>query len=101
MKDLNITHWYQNKTVKTVLIVVAVLAVIGLVFFSEQIGQLLDLFGIKAAVPGQETGSITLVERDGEGNYGIPSAYLFGTNGIFDGIEVDAGGRLVLKAPAD
>lgn len=47
-------YWFQTKTFKIVLTVVGAVVVIALVVFSEQIGQLLDLFGSKAGI-SQET----------------------------------------------
>lgn len=43
-------YWFQTKTFRIALTVVGAIVVIALVVFSEQIGQLLDLFGSKAGI---------------------------------------------------
>ncbi len=62
MKLTTSTSWSGNKIVRVVLVILAVIAVIALVLFSNQIGKLLEFFGIKAAIV-QETGKITLIEN--------------------------------------
>lgn len=96
MKQTNLTTWSRNKIIRTGLIVLAVIAVVVLVLFSEQIGQLLEFFGIRAAIP-QQTGSITLIESS-EG--AVPSYTPFNTgNYIQVDTTFDAQGRIILVQP--
>jgi len=67
--------WFKTKWFKITLTAVAVVAVILVVLFNQQIGNLLRFFGSKAAL---ETGNITL---DGT-NATASNYFLFnGTNG--------------------
>lgn len=99
MANQDPTSWSRNKIVRTVLIVLAVLAVIALVLFSEQIGQLLEFFGSRAAIeleysPGDTT-LITGNEVDGF----TTSAHPFGTTGhqTFGDLVIDSNGNLILE----
>lgn len=75
------TPWFKTKAFKIGAVVLAVIAVIAVVLFSQQIGELLELFGLRAA---PESKSIIL---DGV-NVGIGNghAYFFE-----DGYNVDPG----------
>lgn len=43
------TPWYKTKPFKIGMVVISITAVIAVVLFSKQIGELLNLFGTKAA----------------------------------------------------
>jgi len=75
--DNPIIPWYRTKTFKVGILVLTILAITSLVLFSNQIGDLLELFGLKAA---QETKEIFIDATGGsepghsmffEGNYSI------------------------------
>lgn len=58
------TPWFKTKAFKIGVVVLAIVAVIAIVLFSTQIGELLELFGLKAA---PEARSIILDGIDGIG----------------------------------
>ena len=51
------TPWYKTKAFRIGAVLLAIIAVIAVVLFSQQIGELLEFFGLKAA---PEARSITL-----------------------------------------
>ena len=62
--------WYRTGIFRIVLGVLAVIAIVGIVMFSEQIGDLLSLLGLKAA---PVTGSASL-----QGNNNTAADYFLG-----------------------
>ena len=52
--DNTITFWYRTKAFKLGMLVLAILTITALVLFSDQIGDLLELFGLKAAPESKE-----------------------------------------------
>ena len=91
--DNPITPWYRTKAFKIGMLVLAILAITSLVLFSDQIGDLLELFGLRAA---QETKEI-LIDATGGSE---PGHSMFFEDGHFvdptDSFKVE-GNRLMLN----
>ncbi len=75
--DNTVTPWYRTKAFKLGMLILAILAITALVLFSDQIGDLLELFGLRAA---QESKEILIDVTGGsepghfmffEGNYSV------------------------------
>jgi len=66
-----IIPWFKTKAFKITVLVLAILAVVSVVLFSEQIGDLLELFGLKAATESRH------ILIDGVGNVDDPSHFEF------------------------
>lgn len=67
--DEQTTPWFKTKTFKVIVLILAILSIASIVLFSEEIGNLLELFGLKAAT---ETRTVLI---DGEGI--IPGSTMF------------------------
>lgn len=91
------TVWFRTKIARTILLVLAVIAVVALVLFSNQIGKLLELFGLKAAIP-QEVGNITLLES----SEGATPVYTPLNTGNYTQVNTtfDSQGRIILTPPS-
>lgn len=82
-------YWFRTKWFRITLIVVGAVVVLALVVFSEQIGQLLDLFGSRAGI-NQET--LQLNDTTGF----LQGAQLEPTDDSFQVVN----GRLMLNDPS-
>jgi len=87
------TTWFRTKTFKLVLTILAILAIAAVVLFSEQIGDLLELWGLKAATESRTIVIDGLGEGDNhsffEGSYSVDPT---------DSIIIDENNRLILNA---
>ena len=89
------TPWFKSKTFKIIVLLLAILAIVSVVLFSEQIGDLLELFGLKAATESR------YILIDGVGNADDPNHFPFLENGYTmepaNSIILDADNRLILN----
>ncbi len=94
--DEQIIPWFKTKTFKIIVLVLAILSIASVVLFSNQVGNLLELFGIKAGF-NQKT---ILVDGVGSGAEGHSSFF----EGIYsveptDSLTIDNTNRLILNDP--
>ena len=89
-----ITPWFKTKTFKLFVLVLAILSITTIVLFSEQIGNVLELFGIKAADDSREL----LIDGTG-GDELWHSSFLEGSPTMepIDSFAIDENDRLVLN----
>ncbi len=87
-------YWFQTKPARIGFGVAAVIVIGLIVIFSQQIGQLFDLFGSRAGI----TPSTIRVGEDA--NPFLPGDPTKNNSNSFEVVEVDGQSRLMLKAPA-
>ena len=89
-----ITPWFKTKTFKIVVLVLAILSITTVVLFSEQIGNVLDFLGIRAATESRE------ILIDGTGGEELGHSSFLEPGYILDPADsfvIDDDGRLVLN----
>lgn len=92
--DDQITPWFKTKTFKIIVLILAILSIVTVVLFSEQIGDLLELFGLRAATEAR----VILIDGVGSGADGHTSFFDPGfTVDPPDSFMIDANNRLILN----
>lgn len=92
--DEQVIPWFKTKTFKVFVLVLAILSIATVVLFSEQIGNVLELLGIKAATESREI----LIDGVGGSELGHSSFLELGhTLEPADSFVIDNDNRLVLN----
>lgn len=92
--DEQVIPWFKTKTFKVFVLVLAILSIATVVLFSEQIGNVLDFLGIRAATESREI----LIDGVGSGESNH-SSFLEGVYTLdpSDSFTIDDDKRLVLN----